>query len=454
MKSYPPPLNWHEGLFLTPQHLQQSQRHLDGVAGRLALEAVPFGWGVRTLEIDLSALENMQFKVVSLDAIMEDGTRVRVPDESEVKVRDLREVFQGGRRDLDIFLAIPDYMARSPNVQSHGSMVDEVRRFRVKRETVVDETLGGSHEREIEYRVLQPRILAGDEDRTGYFCLPLAVVTMSDDPEPKPIVHPYWIPPLRRIGANAGLMKEFDGLLSAMMVKAKSLAETVRDRNIYFGSDGGGGDAEVLLKLHVINAQLATFRQWVSVPDVHPYSAYLAIANLIGSLAIFSSERVPPELLPYDHLSLGACFAQGVQMAKIALDAMVPTSWERVEFEKAPDYQLVPLKEDWIGTGARMFIGCESEAEEEHLLKVFQVAKVSAPTRVNTLKVDRIAGIPVAHVPRVPGELPDRPNLRFWQIQLEGDEWFQAREERGIAVDGAGTRELQLALYVVLGGRS
>lgn len=453
MNSYPPSLNWHEGLFLTPQHLQQFQRHVDGVAGRLALEAAPYSWGVSKLEIDTSALENMQFKVIELEAVLEDGTRVRVPSESEVKVRDLREVFAGGRRDLDIFLAVPDYMARSPNVEVHGATADEVRRFTVKRSTVVDDTLGGTHEREVEFRVLQPRILAGDEDRTGYFCLPLAVVTLSDDPEPKPIIHPNWIPPLRWIGAHAGLMKDLDALVSTMMVKSKSLCEQVRDRNIYFGSDGGGGDAEVLLKLHVINGQLATFRQWVSVPEVSPWNAYLALCSLIGSLAIFSKERVPPDIEPYDHLSLGTCFSQAIQMAKIGLDAMLPTSWERVEFEKAPDYQVVPLKEEWIGSGARMYIGCESAADEEHLLKVFQVAKVSAPTRVSTLKIERTAGIPLSHLTRVPGELPDRDNLRFWQLKLEGDEWFQAREERGIAIDGAGTRELSLALYVVFGGR-
>ena len=54
----PPPdrIQWHEGMLLSPQHFQQESARVDALLAWHGLIANPYGWGVRTLEIDQGLL--------------------------------------------------------------------------------------------------------------------------------------------------------------------------------------------------------------------------------------------------------------------------------------------------------------------------------------------------------------------------------------------------------------
>ena len=113
-----PPLHWSEGMFMTPQHMQALMRHLEQRFRENRLAARPYNWGISRLEIDQVALKNFRFKVHSLDAELDDGTRVRLPDETDVPVRDLTQAFEDGGRVLQVYLAVPELKPRSPNIPS------------------------------------------------------------------------------------------------------------------------------------------------------------------------------------------------------------------------------------------------------------------------------------------------------------------------------------------------
>ena len=73
---------------------------------------VHHNWGLRSIEIDPTALENHRLVVRSLEARLRDGTPVSIPRDGTLPVLDLRPFFQANKaRVVRIFLALPALFA-------------------------------------------------------------------------------------------------------------------------------------------------------------------------------------------------------------------------------------------------------------------------------------------------------------------------------------------------------
>ena len=71
-------IQWHEGMLLTPQHFQLESARVDNLIAWHTIASSGQSWGVRKLEIDVGLLASGVFRVLELDAIMPDGTSVKV----------------------------------------------------------------------------------------------------------------------------------------------------------------------------------------------------------------------------------------------------------------------------------------------------------------------------------------------------------------------------------------
>ncbi|MEM7264135.1 MAG: type VI secretion system baseplate subunit TssK [Planctomycetota bacterium] len=347
---------------------------------------------------------------------------------------------------------MPELMARSPNTFEEGETGDAVRRYQVRLRNEVDENTGEG-ERPIGYRQLSGRLIVGNEDRSGYKCLPIAKIVLSGEVESVVQVVPNYVPPVRRLGADLRLVRQLEDVVNALQAKARSIGEQVTERKIYWGGEGGGGDAEMLWKLHVLNGSIATLRPLVRSPELHPFRAYLEFCRLVGDLAIFSRERIVPELPPYEHLDLEGCYTSIVREAKRLLDAIIPTSFVRRAFDRAEIGRQVTLEEEWTAPGTTIVLGVETDVDEAEVRKKMGTIKLSAPTELNTIQTQRLTGIPKSEITRVPAELPDRDNIHYWQIECDGDHWYRAREERALSLFGPASENnaYEFSLYVIFG---
>ena len=61
---------WSEGLFLQPQHFQQSDRYMESLVTGLSQRVRPYLWGVSALEIDMEVLKIGQFAVKSCSGLI------------------------------------------------------------------------------------------------------------------------------------------------------------------------------------------------------------------------------------------------------------------------------------------------------------------------------------------------------------------------------------------------
>ena len=79
----PQAVQWHEGMFLSPQHFQQQQIYYERLQRHLMEQAQPYYWGIYQLEVDTKALRDGLVIIEKLHCVMPDGLIVEYDAEQD-----------------------------------------------------------------------------------------------------------------------------------------------------------------------------------------------------------------------------------------------------------------------------------------------------------------------------------------------------------------------------------
>src|SRR5262249_26993384 len=160
------PVHWHEGMFLRPHHFQAAARHAAWDLGRATHWNLHHDWGLRHIDLDRDALANHRLVVRSLQARLRDGTLVSLPEEAGLPALDLKPSLERSP-SLTVLLALPVLHLGRANVGDGGPA-----RYRIDSLELEDENTGVNPQL-LQVRLLNLRLLLGDQDQTGYQVLPL-----------------------------------------------------------------------------------------------------------------------------------------------------------------------------------------------------------------------------------------------------------------------------------------
>src|SRR5215469_10238944 len=95
---------WSEGLFLRPQHFQQSDRYVEKLVRSRIAALRPYPWGLTELKLNREMLALGKFAVDEACGVLEDGTPFSVPDDADHPAPlDVPE----NTRNTVIYLALP-----------------------------------------------------------------------------------------------------------------------------------------------------------------------------------------------------------------------------------------------------------------------------------------------------------------------------------------------------------
>jgi type VI secretion system protein ImpJ len=158
------PVAWMEGMFLRPQHLQQSDLSSDARL-RYHLHALnPFHWGVREIAFDEEALAENRIVVTRLEAVLRDGTLVKVPGNARIEGR----TFAKGQDRVSVYLALRSWSDQDPNLESEETGALKARN-RLRALEIPDANRGGLPST---VEVLEPTLrllLSGEEAELGLY---------------------------------------------------------------------------------------------------------------------------------------------------------------------------------------------------------------------------------------------------------------------------------------------
>lgn len=445
---------WREGMFLCPQHLQAFSREL---LGRLAVgDAVgrPGDFGLLSILVDEEALARDVFSVSELSAILRDGTLLSVPFNGRVPQREFGEFFDGP--ELTVYLGVP---AAEENIPQLGDDAERLYRYRVEMKKVFDDNVRDAP-REMEFRELSGHLFFGDEDRSGYECLPIAHLVRKGKPEPKSALSPTWMAPMLRCGAMSSMTSALKDVATRARSQCRDLAATLPDFSRLSSVDSAT-DLTGIIKLQAVNRIVAVLEQLSRVPDSHPYDAYIELARVVGELAIFSPDRVTPELPAYDHVKLDECYSAVLGHIRELLGAQVAVPYDTLRFEADADQDgmfYVLLPDEWLSKDPLFYLGVEIDQTQEQAAELVSAGvKLLAPEDLESVLQGVLPGVALEPVRLAPTSFPKRKGLHFFRISTEGESreyWLHVLQARKAMVMSAlgGLGEVAFDIYVELRG--
>jgi type VI secretion system protein ImpJ len=450
--SLEPSVLWREGMFLCPQHMQAFSREVSSRIARISSVGSVGSYGIARLTIDEEALERDVFAIQEAEIILRDGTFAVFPDNAAVDQREFAELFSGP--ELEVWLGICAPKTNVPQIEGGD---ERTARYQVESRSVFDENMRDAG-MDIEFRRFHGRLFFGEEDRSGFECLPIAKIVRRGKPEAKSVLSESFIPPVLLCGASPVLTEALGEVASRVRAQARDLAARV-PATASLSSIEKGADLAGFVKLQAVNRSVVSLEQIAALPRLHPLDAWMWLLQTAGDLAVFGEDRVVPEFPPYAHDRLEECFGTALDAVRSLVTAEVAVPYDMVSFGGDPMREGLfecELPAEWIDSQPTYFLGVEvAKPTEEMIGVVGNGVKLVAACDMERVLQGVVPGIGLSFERTPPLAFPRRPDLHFFRIETEGasrEAWLKILETRSVVILSAlgSLGDVNYHLYVEL----
>lgn len=335
----PDPVQWSEGMLLSPQHLQQNDIYWHAQLRHQLACAGPNFWGVRKLAVQLV---QETINISELDAVLPNGVALRYPGNAARRPEPLLQLdvsaCAAGGPPLRLWLLVPE---RGAGAANHG---DPDRRYdSLPGIPTADENTGDG---DIAVGRLQLRyalVLALACPSSAQGACPL--LELERDAQGLLRIRDY-LPPMLGLASSAhlgarSLQEQFNAHHETWWSQAQQLFAEASG----FTPDGklnSGGVRNL-----AVARQLASALPALSVlldDATHPERLYQALAGIVGHVAQFAASPVPLRMTPYRHEN---CLPQ-FQAAWRYINDTLAVEFERIRQDRLrapqPDYEILPFQ--------------------------------------------------------------------------------------------------------------
>ncbi|SBS34799.1 hypothetical protein MSP8887_03258 [Marinomonas spartinae] len=435
------PVAWTEGMFLRPQHFQQSDKHLANTMKDLLGMNVNYAWGMMDQSIDVSLLNTGQFCLDGFKGIMPDLTPLSFLDNAFIP-----DPLIVGKDVVDqlVYLAVPSYKNNSVNVSSIDD--SQVTRFKLEDLTVSDDCLGRDSDEVIQISKLNCRLMLSSDDVSGYVVLPVArIIEVSNEGAIR--LDSKYIPP----HLNIGHCKPVFSIVREVSALIKQRAENIAGRL----SQGYAGSTSVsdFIMLQTLNKYDAIFNSLLAVENIHPYNLYSRLIELSGELATFSSaNKLVPKLPKYDHLNLMLIFSEVTNFLYQSLSQVIEQTATEIKLEKSKyGISFGALKDKEVLKSGQFILAVKASVPHEELRRSLpSQIKIGSVETIRNLVNNQLPGISVSTLPTAPRQVPYHAGYHYFELNKQGDQWDSLSSSGGIALHISGNYpDLQITLWAV-----
>ncbi len=431
---------WKEGLFLQPQHLQQSDRYVEKLIEARTRVITPYPWGVTEMRLDRDMAQQGKIGLRSVTGIMPDGTPFDAPNTGPLPLPvDVPDKAEG----LYVWLTLPD---SPPNGREVGLGEDAATtRYRLETETVADSASGMRIEHMLEIAVPRLELAVRKTAKPGYQCLRLArinevrdgVISMDDTMPPPALVvaaHPVVL----------GFMSRVVGWIEA---KLESLSRYAADP-----SAGGGMQAVDYLMLMTLNREIGVLRHYSSIHALHPERLYERLVGLASELATFDhNTRLAPNYDAYDHGDLKKTFTPVVQDIQRLLSRDVGRAVRLNLVQVRQNSYLAEVADRSLFRDATFVIEVETSKPLTQVQQQFpELCKVGPNTRMSEIVKNNLPGIGLVHLPNPPRQIRVVSSNVYFLLDKQTPLWKEFSTAPAIGMHFAGDwPELKLELWAI-----
>ncbi len=428
---------WNEGMLLSPQHFQQWDNYYESLLNARVNLLAPYQWGILDLQLNLEAVQNGRVELERCRAVMPDGLWINAPEvDAAPLARPIEDHFPFGAESLDVHLAIPAKRAGAANYQTNGSTPDQRYRYWQESDLVADE-ITGKNEQPLSFARNNLCLLFGKEPRDGYSAI--KIVELERTGTGQLAVSKSYIPPILNITASPWLVSMLREIIEILITKSSSLAEQRRRRGASL-ADFNTSEVAVFWLLHTVNSAIPVLSHLSHTQSpaqpVHPERLYVMMAELVGKLMTFITDRHPKDIISYDHEKLYITFSQLRKLLRDLLETVIPTRCKQIPLENVRESLYKGRVEDSrLLKNAAFYLGVSAQIPEQKLIeRVPLVVKLASLDTIDIIIESALPGVALTHSSPPPAPIPFQLGFHYFKLTPSGIHWDKILGSQTLAV--------------------
>ena len=423
---------WSEGLFLTPQHFQQWDRCSERDAWSRLESLMPGCFGVGGLAISPSELAAGNVVLKSCDAVLPDGTSIRVPEVDEAPAA--RSLPEGGASgSVGLWLALPEALPGRVSVRRAGQDDRQaVTRYREVSKTVEDES-GGGEAQTVAFARRNLQLLFDDEPAAGQIRLKIAQFVRGPSGDWK--LDSKYVPTSLTFAAAPPLVGIVERLQATLAAKRASLAEQRKGRG-QGRLEFTAADVLGFWFLHTLNGTLPRVAHCLAHKTAPPERVFSELSALAGELCTFAEDTSPIDLPTFQSDDLYGCFDAIAGKIRDLLEVVVPTDHVSIHLDKTEStIWQGRIPEDSDLDHAQYFLAvCGALPNGMDQQAVLRSLKLSSSDAIKVVLRASLPGVEMQYVPSPPPSVPARADATYFRVIPQGEYWRQVIQSRMLSL--------------------
>ncbi len=453
------PIFWHHGMFLQPQHFQQSEDFVTSQVDFVKQNIAPWLWGFTSLDVSSSAISAKRIEIHQAELLFNDGTYAKLNDNAFVSPRTLEGVEIDPETPATVYLALRKHSSFSDNVTKINDLNEafnvKTRFFTLNEPSKVnDNYVQGDQALTQELTLKLELVLENEKDSfTEYSLIPCAQIAL--DGENLVLVNSY-VPPCLNIQGSEQLHSQLKDLKDELAGRAIQL----KNGQAVLGNNAIDANAfRYKMSLQALSRFVPRLAHEVSTLQLHPWNIYGGLKELAGEISTFTSdinllgETSDGEMLlpEYRHDNIAQCFNSARQLINQLLNEISVGPQFMVEMVREEQSFTTEIPKEFFEDRADFFLVVNSKDDwDDYSQSFFTAAKLASKNTIDVLIDRSLPGIGLIHTPTAPSGLPKKDHAHYVRIDIHDDEWLSVQRQQNLVLHwDEAPEELQIELVIL-----
>lgn len=438
------PIFWHQGMFLQPQHFQQSELFQANQSNLIREYSHPWFWGFVSFSM---AKLSLQQRIVELDEgeiIFQDGTHVVIGKNAHIQSRPLDDIQIDPEKPLNVYISLRKMSSLESNVTVIHDAVEtstvHTRYFTQASPQSVDDIYSNGPAAELQSLTHKLGLVFEDErDSYGdYFLIPIAKIALDGE---NLVYLNDFVPPLITMAGAPEIQR-----------LVKELRDELTGRAIQLNSNNSAAQQSANLDPNLLRYRigLQTLSRYVprlfhitETPNIHPWDVYGSLKELVGEVSTFTQdvnflgenkkgERLLP---PYNHTNIGECFNAARSLISMLMNEISVGPQFLVELAYDGKFYSTEIPAEFFEQQVDFYLILNTDQPwSDHSQSFLTTAKLADSGTVEILAERSLPGVGLYHMPSPPAGLPKKVFANYARIDIHDDKWQQIHSKQNLAL--------------------
>ncbi len=421
---------WKEGLFMRPQHFQQSDRYFSHELMTRTKELGANAWGLFDMNIDSHYLGAGKVVLNSAAGIMPDGTLFHLDAKSDALSLELKSDDSAKA----LYLALPISMHHSDEIHFPEQKNRVTRMVAENIDNVPNVNAGEMSETDLLGARYNFKLLLEEDLNEGYVKIKLGNI---GDVSASGVVSldETYMPTFLHLHASTDLLAKMNELVSTLSYRAEKLSEKLSDATVQATELGD------YLMLQLLNRTQSRLHYYFTQDRIHPSELFLELSSLVGELAVFmKKEKRILEQFEYDHEFQGESFDKVITELNDMLSMVLEQNSISLPVEKQKyGIHTSKISEKSMINNSSFVFAVKADLEGDKLKKLLLAnLKMGSIETIRDLVNYHLGGFKLISLTTAPRQIPYKVNYLYFKVELESEDKEKLARSGGFAFHLAG----------------